>query len=133
MCKQWLIGLENGLTQPKALKALLKLDNSEVRVPYGRKIIRSPGLCGGKFLHPKIYSVRSTERSIVVSASGNLTHGGLRSNVEQLLAWIGDPGNPVEKALIGWWSTAWKAAEAVDQDLIDAYAEVRPNLRIAAA
>lgn len=127
--KRWLIGLENGLTQPEALKALAELDDSEVRVPYGREIVASSSLSGKKFFHPKIYAVAAADRLVLVSASGNLTRGGLVENVEQFLAWEGDPRDPLALGFAKWWKRAWGAADPVDADFIASYEKVRPKLR----
>lgn len=127
--KRWLIGLENGLTQPEALRVLAELDDSEVRVPFGRELIESTSLRGKRFFHPKVYAARSPAGLVVVSASGNLTRGGLLENVEQFLAWRSDPGDPVEAEFSSWWSRRWRSADPVDAALIEAYAEVRPKLR----
>ena len=131
--KRWLIGLENGLTQPEALTALSALEGSEARVPYGRELIESPDLRGKRFFHPKVYAARSPAGLVVVSASGNLTRGGLRDNVEQFLAVRADPGEALESELDGWWGRMWKLADPVDAAFIEAYAAVRPKLRAPAS
>lgn len=39
--KRWLISLDFGLTEPKALETLLALPNSEVRIPYAHEVLKN--------------------------------------------------------------------------------------------
>src|SRR4051812_4107863 len=75
--KRWLVGIENGLTQPEALAYLSTLPDSEVRVPFGEKSLASGGLRAPTFFHPKLYAYDGERTRAVVSASANLTAGGL--------------------------------------------------------
>lgn len=127
--KQFLVGIENGLTQPEALAYLLQLPNSQVRVPFGRKALDSETLRATTFFHPKVYAFRGRTRSTVVSSSANLTQGGLRTNVEQFLAWSGSPEDPTSVGFEAWWRGMWASADVIDAAFIDAYAQVRPAIQ----
>lgn len=127
--KRWLVGIENGLTQPEALTYLSTLPDSEVRVPFGEKSLTSGALRAPSFFHPKLYAYDGDERCAVVSASANLTEGGLIRNTEQFLAWTGEPHEAVAVTFDDWWSTTWKKATLVTSEFIDAYEDVRPQLR----
>jgi len=128
--KRWLIGLENGLTQPEALEAILDLEQSEVRVPYGSEIPETPGFHGNQFFHPKIYAAASSSEAVLISTSANLTRGGLRDNIEQALTWRGAPGDPQFRDMTKWWRRMWGGATPVDSDFIEGYALVRPKLQL---
>lgn len=89
--KQWMIGIQEGVTQPYALRRLGSLAASEVRVPLGTEVLASRALRASRFFHPKLYHLEnaSTGSARLISASANLTHSGLRSNLEQFLVWTG--------------------------------------------
>src|SRR4051794_31864397 len=51
--KRWLIGIQEGVTQPLALERLASFQGSSVRVPFGRQALASPTLRAPTFFHPK--------------------------------------------------------------------------------
>src|SRR5438094_2117749 len=91
--KRWLVGIENGLTQPEALAYLAEMHDSEVRVPHGEKSLESGGLRAPTFFHTKVYAYDGDGVCAIVSASANLTEGGLIRNTEQFMSWSGAPGD----------------------------------------
>lgn len=127
--KQWLVGIENGLTQPEALTYLSALPDSEVRVPFGEKSLSSGSLRAPTFFHPKLYAYDGNQTRAIVSASANLTEGGLIRNTEQFLTWSGTPKDDVAGTFDDWWSATWKRATVVTAEFIAAYDEVRPHLQ----
>jgi HKD family nuclease len=127
--KRWLVSIEGGITQPEALTYLAGLPNSEVRVPLGRKTLDSPNLRSPLFFHPKVYAFKGRAHSTLVSSSANLTQGGLRSNVEQFLAWSGTPTDPTSMNFDAWWLPAWTSADIADPGFITAYSEARPTIQ----
>lgn len=127
--KSWLVGIENGLTQPEALAYLAELPDSEVRVPFGKKSLESAGLRAPTFFHPKIYAYGSEDAMTIVSSSANLTEGGLIRNTEQFMAWSGAPTDATATRFDDWWETAWDKATVVDAAFISAYEDARPKLQ----
>lgn len=127
--KQWLVGIQNGLTQPEALRYLAELPHSEVRVPHGRKTLESASLRAPTFFHPKIYVVQSDTVAAIVSSSANLTEGGLCNNVEQFLLWTGGVHESEAVSFDEWWMSGWKSADVADQAFIEAYEAVRPDIQ----
>lgn len=121
----WMVGIQNGLTQPEGLRFLCDLPNSQVRVPYGRKSLETPGVRAPIFFHAKIYSVESADEISIVSASGNLTDGGLLDNAEQFMVWRGERESVEAQALDRWWASWWKRSDIVDEPFIRDYDEVR--------
>jgi hypothetical protein len=93
--KEFLIGIEQGITQPEALRTLAGYDLSEVRVPHGSEVLASPNLHAQTFFHPKIYCFENTQSGEIqiLSSSANLSHRGLLVSIEQFLTWSGDAGD----------------------------------------
>jgi HKD family nuclease len=129
VAKRWLVGIENGLTQPEALAYLAELHDSEVRVPYGAKALESGGLRAPTFFHPKVYAYDSDGARAIVSASANLTEGGLIRNTEQFMAWSGDPSDAVAASFDSWWTETWAKSTVVTAEFIVAYEKIRPELQ----
>ncbi len=128
--KQWLVGIQEGITQPKALERLGVVANSEVRVPFGSAALAGPGLKAPDFFHPKLYYFEnsSTEEAAIVSTSANLTLSGLRTNVEQALAWRGSRSDDAAKELRRWWDAQWADADPATGAFVAAYEAKRPRL-----
>jgi HKD family nuclease len=127
--KRWLVGIENGLTQPEALTYLSDLHDSEVRVPFGEKSLERGGLRAPTFFHPKLYTYDTADGLHVVSTSANLTEGGLVRNTEQFLVWRGTRDEPAGLRFNQWWSTMWDKATVADPEFIAAYEALRPELQ----
>lgn len=129
IAKRWLVGIENGLTQPEALAYLADLHDSEVRVPYGEKSLESGGLRAPTFFHPKVYAYDGDGTLTIVSASANLTEGGLIRNTEQFMSWSGTPSDAIAEDFDRWWSAMWDRATVVTPEFVAAYEAVRPKLQ----
>ncbi len=129
--KQWLIGLENGFTQPAALRRLIALPNSELCLVDIHAVLKSPGLAGSTFFHPKVYEFASPQanETTIITTSANLTEGGLRNNIEQFLSWDGSSSGDVAKTLTTWWSKYWKPEWLATEALIGEYAARRPVIQ----
>lgn len=87
--KEWLISIDYGLTEPRALEYLQKLPKSKVRVPDGLELI-DRNLRPLKNFHPKVYFFTGKKPGVfgVVSGSANLTLSGLLFNSEQMVSSI---------------------------------------------
>ena len=127
--KRWLVGVENGLTQPEALAYLAELHGSEVRVPHGDKSLETGGLRAPTFFHPKVYVFDGDGTHTIVSTSANLTEGGLIRNTEQFMCWSGTQDEPTATSLDEWWEATWDKATIVTPEFISAYEKVRPRLQ----
>lgn len=127
--KQWLIGVQEGITQPDALRRLRAFRASEVRVPFGSEALLSPTLRAPTFFHPKIYYFENTAtgRARLLSSSANLTFRGLRTNVEQFLGWSGATTDEDAQNFNAWWVHLWATADIADDAFINAYEAQRPS------
>ena len=128
--KEWLIGIQEGLTQPYALRRLQSLNASALRVPFGSAALASRTLQAPTFFHPKVYYLenRSTGQVQVLSASANLSYRGLSASVEQFLAWSGVRKDPESRAFTKWWTDLWQKADIPDATFINKYEQLRPSL-----
>jgi HKD family nuclease len=128
--KQWLVGIQDGITQPKALERLRSRENSEVRVPFGSAAMADANLKAPDFFHPKLYYFEnsSAKEVAIVSTSANLTLSGLRTNVEQALVWCGARGDGAAEEMNGWWNELWGNADPATSSFITGYEAKRPRL-----
>lgn len=128
--KKWLIGIQGGISQPKALKRLANSQNSEARVPYGQAALADVGLNAPVSFHPKLFYFENSASNevTVVSTSANLTLSALTSNVEQILVWRGTSPDDVAVAFRAWWDQLWGAADLVDGEFLAEYETRRPRV-----
>ena len=87
--KDWLIGLDNGITEPKSLEYLANLPNSIVHLFDAAYLLENNLRPRHKF-HTKLYIFESLENQAfgVFSSSANLTLSGLFLNTEQAFSAI---------------------------------------------
>lgn len=81
---RWLIGIDYGRTDPRALKEISNRDNAEVRIFDGRFVVNRSGFFPRRDYHPKISMLRNTSTNVqgVVVGSGNFSNNGLQRSVE---------------------------------------------------
>lgn len=101
--KEWVVSLDFGHTEPKALEYLSNLPHSMVRVAHVKDTFKYKLRPPVRF-HPKIYYFLSPKKIAIVSGSCNLTHGGLYTNTEQANLSVFDtktitPGSPQDVLL----------------------------------
>lgn len=73
---RWIVGLDDAISQPDAIKLLIKLPGAEVRVAK---------LSPKRRFHPKVYrfwDAGKANEAVLVIGSGNLTERGLHENAE---------------------------------------------------
>lgn len=128
--KQWLVGVQRGVTHPEALDALCRSSRSDVRVPFGEDTLAADGLLPRDVFHPKtlLLANDATGAAAIVSTSGNLTHGGLVANVEQWLTWHGTVEDDEAVAFARWWDELWTAADPASPAFVARYAALRAPL-----
>lgn len=111
---RWVIGVDDLVTEPKALKTILDLDGSEVKVASSGSPYR---------FHPKIYLMWSSTRpELCVSyvGSANFTRGGLVNNTEAGVVLISENIEDAE-LLKSQWQSFWDMGLLLDQDSLDRY------------
>jgi HKD family nuclease len=137
--KEWLIGVDQGITEPDALRLLLSQRNSKIRVPDGQRLLRQKCRSINRF-HPKTFVFDAQEAGTeqpfgVFLGSANLTFSGLHSGTEHgtSILWH-PPFNTQDKKLLDstiasleWWNRAWEEADIVADSFIEKYREIRPQ------
>jgi HKD family nuclease len=131
--KRWLISIDFGHTEPEALRSLLRLRNSSVRVPNGSLVVVSRGFAPKlTCFHPKLYACRTVgdaRRPLgLFVGSPNLTRSGLVSGYEAAVAcrWYGRLSTSETKSLdeaheqLSRFDLIWKAAIPAE-DLLAEY------------
>jgi HKD family nuclease len=85
--KDWLIGLDNGITEPKSLEYLANLPNSTVHLFDAHYLLNNDLQPKQKF-HTKLYVFESDDSHAIgmFSGSANLTLSGLYLNTEQAIS-----------------------------------------------
>lgn len=137
--KRFLVSLDFGFTQPKALVRLSELSNAEVRIPNGRAVLASATLRPPSAFHAKVFVFGVDElprmRALVVG-SANLTASALTTGAEVVTtqSWS-QRGFPraawshLEKAqpVLKWFEDTWKGADRLD-DVLQEYRIRRRSL-----
>lgn len=126
--QQWLVSIDQGITQPRALRSLLEHPQSEVRVAGGQEALRSGDLSTSSKFHPKMFWFDRDGVHDLLMGSANLTQRGLHSNWEagMLVHGLKEENHPeLFEQLSGWWGDAWARATPVTTDFIAEYADVR--------
>jgi HKD family nuclease len=85
--KDWLIGLDNGITESKSLEYLAGLPNSTVHL-YDAEYLLNNDLNPRQKFHTKLYIFESSKDHTLgmFSGSANLTFSGLSLNTEQAIS-----------------------------------------------
>jgi hypothetical protein len=110
----WLLGLDNYITEPRALYMCIDLAASELRLPKP--------IAKGIF-HPKVYWLSSSEyedRGCMVVGSANVTSRGLSSNAEACVVLVASSVTEV-RDLQHAWADIWKVGEAASASKIEQY------------
>lgn len=113
----WLLGLDDVVTQPGAVKLLMSMKNSEVRVA-------SLEHQGARF-HPKFFAFRKSGKShkgLVMIGSANLTAAGLSKNAEAVAFLQSNSASDV-KDIDASWRQLWRLGVRPDDQLLAEYAE----------
>jgi len=97
--KDWLIGIDNGITEPKSLEYLASLPNSTLHI-FDAEYLLENNLQPRQKFHTKLYIFESHDNHAigVFSGSANLTLSGLFLNTEQAISAVfQDPFTDDEK------------------------------------
>lgn len=81
---RWLFGIDYGRTDPRALKAIAKSKNTEVRIFDGKFVVKRSGFKPRRDFHPKVALLENATSGShgLVLGSGNFSYNGLRRSVE---------------------------------------------------
>lgn len=81
---RWLLGIDYGRSDPRAMKELAGRKNSEVRIFDGHFVVNSPGFKPRRDFHPKAAMTENTATGAqgMVLGSGNFSYNGLWRSVE---------------------------------------------------
>jgi HKD family nuclease len=112
---QWLIGLDDMVTQPSALEVLLRLEQSEVRViGYNDRGFR---------FHPKVYifGINNKPSSrLAIIGSANLTSAGLAGNGEASTV-LESNKNADSSYFNGLWDELWQHGRLLNETELQRY------------
>lgn len=129
--KRFLVSVDFGFTQPKALERLSSLNNAEVRIPNGQSVLASPSLRPPSAFHAKAFAFRGEEwhnLSALIVGSANLTASALSTGAEVVTKqlWTSTPSAAewghleLAKPVLDWFEEAWATADPLS-DVLDEY------------
>lgn len=129
--KRFLISIDFGTTQPRALDELAAIPNAEVRIPNALAVLRSQKLLPPSTFHPKVFVFRGKswgEPSAAVIGSANLTRSALATGSEAVVgqAWTGNLTRSERRHLgtlkntLVWFDDAWRLSTPWEE-VADAY------------
>lgn len=113
---RWIIGLDDAISQPEALKYLLNKKNTEVRIAK---------MTPTKRFHPKLYCIWSSmnnSRFISAIGSGNMTLNGLRNNGEVAVLLSAETEDEAYD-LRSQWLAMWKLGNPLTEKIITEYSK----------
>lgn len=119
---EFIIGLDDYITQPGALRLLKSVPRSNLRVAsLSRK--------GSRF-HPKAYylqSERGSKYDLSIVGSSNLSHAALNTNCEVNSCAVGDDQRA--KQFFGTWDQVWRVGEDLADEALQKYEETYEKAR----
>jgi len=131
IAKRWVISIDGGITEPNALRFLLRQKRAEVRVPDGEALL-SRRLKPIHRFHPKSLILETQvpllEATGILVGSANLTCNGLCFGHEHALVTHLANG-PIATSLaagIDEISIVVASAPRIDEDFVDRYEAIRP-------
>lgn len=130
--KRWVISIDGGITQPEALRYLLRQKKVEVRVPYAEELIRRRLRPFHRF-HPKTMLLEVQANTLlpvaIVVGSANLTCNGLCFGHEHALVVHLANGKLAESLAAGIQDLddVIDSATKIDEDFVDRYESIRPD------
>lgn len=139
--KKWLLSIDYGHTDPRAIRYLRGLPRSEVRIHDGKNLLQRRLMPAASF-HPKTFVFdrvggTGTRTLGFVLGSANLTSGGLGSNIEHVVGMrFAAPIGRHERNLFGpvssfeeWWDLAWMTADPATATFLTNYEGMRRKYR----
>jgi len=120
--KRWLVSIDYGITEPRALEALAAMPRSSVRVPNGLAVLANRRLNPPTTFHTKGYLFRRSGARVplaLVVGSANLSVSALGVGAESVTAqvWSGRLSRS-ERSLLRahlefgvWFNEAWKLSD----------------------
>lgn len=136
--KRWITSFDYCRSEPVALKGLLSVPNSSVRIHDAAFCLAHAGAPKVPF-HPKAFLIRTNQRDYALAGSGNMSRSGLSRGIEVGLV-VGTnrvpPEEPTAAAAIHglrhWFTATWGPATPLTHPLLEEYRQVfeqRENLR----
>jgi len=140
--KEWLLSIDRGITHPDALRHLMGMNDSHVRIHDGEAVLAN-NLWPRLSFHPKTYvflvDPHQTDLGVgIFCGSANLTYPGLVTGVEHgtsvallppLTQIDSERLRQIEEDL-GWWAPSWNIATECDREFLERYQqrwELRPR------
>lgn len=131
---KWIIGIDQGITEPDALRALDNHRNAEVRVLVPGGDITRQSLYVRPRFHAKVVFIQSeaTGAAHLINSSANMTASALEdrpTNYE--VGTIQSTGSGLTDADVQefdeWWEHAWSRSQEVTGRLLTTYEDVRDD------
>lgn len=119
--KQWLIGIDWCRTEPYALDRLSGIMSSEVRIPFGREVVKRRGCTPAVPFHPKVVILKGEAALAAIAGSGNMSRSGLtRGHEFGSVVLVKTPTGRGEEAiwndlkgLMNWFGQLWRSASPI--------------------
>ena len=128
VAKRWITSFDYLRTDPVALKTLLQLPNSSVKIHEAQVCLEHRGVPRVPF-HPKAFLIRGNQIDHALTGSGNISRSGLSRGFEAGLIIGADKGAKPENcqvraainSLSSYFETIWKGANSLTQPLLNRY------------
>lgn len=120
---RWLFGIDYGRTDPRALRTIVRQENTEVRIFDGEWVVAQEGFWPRRDFHAKVALMQNTDAitSGMVLGSGNFSDNGLCKSVEAGAALFTNSQRkfdsliyPVQSAFESYWSESTPVSDIID-------------------
>ncbi|MHB8203096.1 MAG: hypothetical protein ACYDHG_05235 [Desulfomonilaceae bacterium] len=134
--KEWLLSVDRGTTEPDALRSLMTMNDSYVRIHDGEAVLAN-NLWPRLSFHPKTYVFLMDPNQLdlgvgMLCGSANLTYPGLVTGVEHaaLLSLLPPFAQNEREKLrqierdLSWWAPSWNSASECNLDFLNRYQQL---------
>jgi hypothetical protein len=126
---EWIIGIDHGLSEPRALTTILGWPQATLRLfcPAGR--LNARALRAHPRLHAKVVALVDAKGRVlsVAPSSANITGSAMGPNAQNYEIGVsyGGPAGPDSRAFNRWWREILKAGIAATAEIVERYADFR--------
>lgn len=133
---KWVVGINQGVTSPDALREISIFSDVELRVFLPREKLTERALRKDPYLHAKVMTLESesnSDQQSLIVTSANITGsamGGTPRNYE-LGIHQSHPDSLTMRELDQfhrWWNEVWSQSTEIDDEWIDNYKSIRSNI-----
>lgn len=132
--KTWIVGLNRGITEPRALARIRSLQNCQLRLFAGGESLSLSSLAMGELFHAKVIALSTagrakSKRMSVLASSANLTGAAIGTAARNYEAGVHVVGKALDasqrRKFEQWWQAASARSIPATDSALDRYSQLR--------